>query len=102
MEKIKMQRNDDISVQEGFNKLIRMKKAKNLSPDSIRHYETHFKYFADFFNASQPCKVIPRGLCRIIRPKRRLLITPNRRILFSSDIICSAQRLSRAGKAATM
>ena len=58
MEKIRMACNTDTTVQEGFDKLIRIKKAKSLSPDTISHYEIHFRYFSEFFNVLQPCSAI--------------------------------------------
>ena len=59
MEKIRLTRNvQDVSAQDGFDKFIRIKKAKNLSPDSIRHYEIEFRYFGEFFDVSKPCSAI--------------------------------------------
>ena len=42
MKKITMGRNTHTSVEEDFSKLIRIKRAKNLSPDSLRHYEEQY------------------------------------------------------------
>jgi integrase/recombinase XerD len=58
MKKISMLNKDDMTVQEGFDKLIRIKKAKNLSPDTISHYQVQFRYFAEFFNVALPCSEI--------------------------------------------
>jgi len=60
MRKIQMESNSNITVQEGFDKLIRIKRAKNLSPDTISHYEIHFRYFSEFFDPTQPCKAITK------------------------------------------
>ena len=39
MEKITMNRDrSKVTVQEGFEKYIRLKKLKNLSPETIKHY----------------------------------------------------------------
>ena len=45
MRKIQMEGDTNITVQEAFDKLIRIKRAKNLSPDTISHYEIHFRYY---------------------------------------------------------
>lgn len=59
MERISMNRNrSEISVQEGFNKYIRLKKLKNLSPETIRHYEDDYLYFSRFFDVTRPCSDI--------------------------------------------
>lgn len=60
MRKIQMESNSNITVQEGFDKLIRIKRAKNLSPDTISHYEVHFKYFSEFFDPTKPCNTITK------------------------------------------
>ena len=57
---IKIQRNVDMTMQEGFNRFIRVKKAKNLSPDSISHYERSLRYFRKFFDVSRLCSEITR------------------------------------------
>ena len=44
-----------ITVQEGYNKFIRMKKASNLAPDTIHYYEIGYKYFSRFIEVSSPC-----------------------------------------------
>jgi integrase/recombinase XerD len=58
MEKIRLQEKKGVTVQEGYNKLIRIKKVKNLSPDTLRHYENYFKYFSQFFDVTRPCSDI--------------------------------------------
>ena len=55
MKKISMHNKADVTVQEGFDKLIRIKKAKNLSPNSIKHYEVNFRYFIDI--PIIPCQI---------------------------------------------
>lgn len=47
-----------ITVQEGFDRFIRIKKTKNLSPDTILYYETSFKFYKEFFDVSRPCSEI--------------------------------------------
>jgi len=58
MEMLKIQRNINMTAQEGFVRFIRVKKAKNLSPDTIRHYEIGFRYFGEFFDLSRFCSEI--------------------------------------------
>ena len=59
MNKISMERNRmGMSVQEGFEKYIRLKKLKNLSPETIKHYENSYKYFGEFFDVVRPCSDI--------------------------------------------
>jgi len=56
MQTIRLEKNGrDFSVQEGFDKFMRIKKTKNLSEDTIRYYENSFKYFSEFFDVSSPC-----------------------------------------------
>lgn len=58
MEMLKLQKNIDMIARDGFGRFIRVKKAKNLSPDTISHYEIGFRYFAEFFDVSRPCSEI--------------------------------------------
>ena len=48
----------EISVQEGYEKFIRIRKMKNLAPATIQYYEQCFEYFARFFDTTQPCRTI--------------------------------------------
>ena len=58
MEKITMRRDRTLTVQEGYDRFIRVKKLANLSSETIKNYNTCFRYFAGFFNASRPCAEI--------------------------------------------
>jgi integrase/recombinase XerD len=58
MEKIRMECSSNTTVKSGFDKLIRIKRAKNLSADTLSHYENYFKYFSDFFDIKRPCSEI--------------------------------------------
>lgn len=58
MERIRLERNINITVQEAYERFIRIKKAQNLSPDTITHYEIHYRYFSEFFNVEQKCSII--------------------------------------------
>ena len=49
-----------ISVQEGYDKFMRVKRMKNLSPDTLKYYEQSFKYFGQFYDVNQPCASITR------------------------------------------
>jgi len=54
MEKISMNReHKKVTVEEGFEKYIRLKKLKNLSPETIKHYEEKYLYFSRFFDVSK-------------------------------------------------
>jgi len=55
-----MECNSNSTVKQGFEKLMRIKKAKNLSPETLKHYETQYKYFSGFFDTSLPCSEITR------------------------------------------
>jgi len=58
MEMLKIQRNISMNAKEGFDRFIRVKKAKNLSPETIEHYQIDFRYFSEFFDVSQKCDTI--------------------------------------------
>ena len=61
MQAILMERDlRNISVQDGYDKFIRMKKIQKLSPATIRYYETGFRYFARYFDPLQPCSIITK------------------------------------------
>ena len=60
MEKIVMRGTNTLTVQEGFDKYIRMKELKKLSPETISHYKDGFRYFSDFFDPARPCSDITR------------------------------------------
>jgi len=47
-----------MTVQDGFDRFIRVKKAKNLSPETIEHYQIDFRYFSGFFDVSMKCDTI--------------------------------------------
>lgn len=55
-----MQSKADITAQEGFDKFFRIKKAKNLSPDTLSHYKNYFRYFSEYFEITQHCSAITR------------------------------------------
>ena len=44
-----------ITVQEGFEKFIRLKKLKKLSPATIKDYESAYRYFGEFFDVTRLC-----------------------------------------------
>jgi integrase/recombinase XerD len=46
------------SVQEAYEKFIRLKKLKKLSPESISYYDNGFRYFGEFFDTARPCSDI--------------------------------------------
>jgi len=53
---ITMNRNNTgIPVQEAYDKFIRLKKLKKLSPESISYYDNGFRYFGEFFDLARPC-----------------------------------------------
>ena len=59
MQVIQMERDMGImSVQDGFEKFMRMKRFQKLSPDTIGYYDQCFRYFSEYFDASQPCAII--------------------------------------------
>jgi len=60
MEKITMDRTSKKTVQEGYDRYIRLKKLANLSEETIRGYEVCFRYFVNFFDASRPCSEITK------------------------------------------
>ena len=60
METITMDRTSNKTVQEGYDRYIRLKKLANLSEETIRDYETCFRYFARFYDPSQSCSSITR------------------------------------------
>jgi len=49
-----------MSVQDGFDKFMRMKRFQKLSPETILYYESCFKYFKKFFDVEQPCAIISK------------------------------------------
>jgi integrase/recombinase XerD len=53
-----MDSNASTTVKDGYGKFIRIKKAKNLSPHSIVHYELQYKLFGEFFGVTRPCSEI--------------------------------------------
>ncbi|MDR1630692.1 MAG: tyrosine-type recombinase/integrase [Oscillospiraceae bacterium] len=56
MEKLSLERtNTKITTQEAFNRFLRIKKAKNLSPETIRYYDDSFRYFGEYFDITLPC-----------------------------------------------
>jgi len=55
MEKIRFEQDLNMTIQEVFDRFLRIKKANNLSPDTISHYEVHFRYFSEFFDVTKPC-----------------------------------------------
>ena len=61
MQTILMERDLGImTVQGGFDKFIRMKKLQKLSPETIEHYESCFRYFKGYFDPEQPCSIISK------------------------------------------
>jgi len=58
MKKISLQNSPNTTVQEAYSRFIRIKRAKNLSPDTLRHYEVYFRYFSEFFDVTKPCSDI--------------------------------------------
>lgn len=52
--------NASITLQEGFERLIRFKKMRNLSKETIRFYEDSFKYFGDYVDVSRQCSSITK------------------------------------------
>ena len=58
---ITMNRNSSsISAQEAYEKFIRLKKLKKLSPESISYYDNGFRYFGEFFDITCQCAQITR------------------------------------------
>ncbi|MCL2816963.1 MAG: tyrosine-type recombinase/integrase [Clostridiales bacterium] len=49
---------EDLSLQEGFEKFIQLKRAVNLSQATLEGYASSFRYFADFTGADINCKTI--------------------------------------------
>ena len=49
-----------ITVQDGFDKFMRMKQLQKAAPDTIRYYTNKFRYFTKYFDPSQPCSVITK------------------------------------------
>jgi integrase/recombinase XerD len=58
MDILKMKRNVSMTVQDGFERFIRIKKANNVSKETIIYYDRGFKYFSEFFDVSQNCDTI--------------------------------------------
>ena len=58
MEIIKFERDNNISVQEAYERFMRIKKVKNLAPETMTHYTLHFQYFNEFFDVNRPCREI--------------------------------------------
>ena len=49
-----------LSVADGYEKFMRVKRMKNLVPDTIRFYEQNYRFFAEFFDVTQPCASITK------------------------------------------
>jgi len=49
-----------MTVQDGFDKFMRVKRFQKLSPETIKYYDQCFRYFAEFFDPSQPCRNITK------------------------------------------
>ena len=61
MQTILMERDMGImTVQDGFDKFMRVKRLQKLAPDTIRYYESCFKHFKKYFNPEQPCAMITK------------------------------------------
>lgn len=52
--------NAKITVQEGYEKFIRIKKTENLSPETIRWYNECYRYFSEFVDVTQPCSTLTK------------------------------------------
>lgn len=62
MEMIKFERDKNISVQEAYERFMRIKNAKNLAPETILHYTLHYRYFSEFFDVRKPCREITQDI----------------------------------------
>jgi len=63
MEKLKLEiKVKDITTKEAFAKCIRLKKASNLSSETIKYYEDCFRYFSEFYPETSPCSGITRDV----------------------------------------
>jgi len=61
MEKIYISHNcESITTKEAFEKFIRCKKIKNLSPETLRTYECDFSYFCNFYPSKNLCADIKK------------------------------------------
>jgi len=61
MQKILMERDmGTITVQDGFEKFMRMKRLQKVAPDTIKYYENKYRYFTAYFDPSQPCSIITK------------------------------------------
>jgi len=49
-----------MTIQDGFDKFMRMKRLQKLSPETILYYESCFRYFKKYFNPSNPAPPLPR------------------------------------------
>ena len=58
MEMIMFERDTNISVQEAYDRFIRIKRARNLAPETMTHYKLHFQYFSRYFDVNKPCREI--------------------------------------------
>ena len=63
MEKLKLEiKMKDITTKEAFEKCIRIKKASNLSEETIRYYEDCFRYFSEFYPETNLCAGITKDI----------------------------------------
>jgi len=61
MQKIYMEQNfEKITTKEAFENFIRHRKVRNLSPNTIKTYESDFRYFSDFYDSSRLCADIKK------------------------------------------
>jgi len=51
-----------MTVQDCFDKFMRVKRLQKLAPDTIRYYESCFNRFKKYFNAEQPCSMITKDI----------------------------------------
>ena len=55
MKKISMGAREEISLEEGFSKFLNLKKAENIGLQSVKYYESCFRYFSDYYGKDNPC-----------------------------------------------
>ncbi|MCL2123482.1 MAG: phage integrase SAM-like domain-containing protein [Desulfovibrionaceae bacterium] len=51
-----------MKAQDGFDKFMRVKRMQKLSPETIFYCDQCFRYFTEYFDASQPCSSITKDI----------------------------------------
>ena len=65
-----------VTINEGVRQFQNYNKAKNLSPSSIRHYDTSIDIFKGFYDCEQQCGTIDENVI-YVRTKNQVVIFPH-------------------------